>query len=112
MSDRTSHRRRARQTRAKQARAGINMTDRQAVSLLTGFSSGELTELGGFAEDTEDGCERCHVAKAETRYGDLLVCWECRETFPKFQPWRICPESGEYLDTLTGKPFVFNEVLP
>jgi|LakMenEpi03Aug12_release.lakeMendotaPanAssembly.Ray.scaffolds.fasta_scaffold2788909_2 hypothetical protein len=65
MSDKTSHRRRARQNRAKQARAGIvvvcnveqdctpdDLGERDklytAVGLLTGLSRDELDELGGF----------------------------------------------------------------
>jgi hypothetical protein len=54
-------------------------------------------------------CEKCHTVEAQTRFGDLLVCWTCRSGFPALQPWRICPESGEYLDTRTGKPFVYSD---
>lgn len=53
------------------------------------------------------GCEECHdidnCVVATTRYGDLLLCWECRDKHPVLQPWRVDPESGEYVDTLTGK---------
>lgn len=53
------------------------------------------------------GCEECHdidnCVVATTRYGDLLLCSDCREHHPVVQPWRVDPESGEYVDTLTGK---------
>ena len=82
MSDRTSHRRRARQSHTKQVRAGV---------------------------DVYIQCEKCHRAHADRQFGDLLVCGTCRASFPVLQPWRICPESGEYLDTRTGKPFAFDD---
>lgn len=37
------------------------------------------------------------------RYGDMLLCPNCRDRHPKVQPWRVDPESGEYVDALTGK---------
>ena len=90
MSDRTSHRRRARQNRRKQARAGIVV---------------DCTPV----RPGSDPCEKCHRNEADRQYGDLLVCGTCRAEFPVLQPWRICPESGEYLDTRTGKPFAYDD---
>jgi hypothetical protein len=52
-------------------------------------------------------CEKCSREQADRRFADLLVCGTCRASFPVLQPWRICPESGEAIDTRTGKPFVF-----
>jgi hypothetical protein len=98
MSDRTSHRRRARQNRTKQARAGI-VVDRGPIRPIDHTLEWDRAGMGP--------CEKCHTVEAETRFGDLLVCGTCRASFPVLQPWRVCPESGEYLDTKTGKPFVY-----
>lgn len=53
------------------------------------------------------GCEECHdidnCVPATRRYGDLLLCNDCRDHHPVMQPWRIDPETGEYVDMLTGK---------
>ena len=83
MSDRTSHRRRARQRHTQNVRAGV--------------------------EAYIQMCEKCSRERAYRQFGDLLVCGTCRASFPVLQPWRICPESGEYLDTRTGKPFVYDD---
>lgn len=83
MSDRTSHRRNARRHHKAQVRGGASV----------------------FIQT----CEKCHRDQADRQYGDLLVCGTCRESFPAMQPWRICPESGEYLDTRTGKPFAYDD---
>jgi|688.fasta_scaffold199723_5 hypothetical protein len=96
MSDRTSHRRRARQNHAKQARAGIAQQLR------------DLDEKFGVTSHVQM-CDKCDRGRFETQYGDLLLCWTCREAFPVLQPWRIDPESGEAIDTRTGKPFVFDD---
>jgi len=101
MSDRTSHRRRARQSRAKQDRAGIVVvcnTQQDCTPVRPGDPTLEWDRAG------MGPCEKCHTVEAETRFGDLLVCGTCRASFPVLQPWRVCPESGEYLDTRTGKP--------
>ena len=83
MSDRTSHRRRARQTRVAQVRGGVDSYIQM--------------------------CEKCSREQADRQFGDLLVCGTCRSSFPVLQPWRICPESGEAYDTRTGKLFVFDD---
>lgn len=50
-------------------------------------------------------CDDCHTldncVPADRVYGDLTLCGECRKKYPMQQPWRIDPESGEYID-LTG----------
>ena len=105
MSNRTSHRRRARQNRTKQVRAGIvaicNADDRTPVR--PGDPTFEWDRAG------MGSCEKCHREQADRQYGDLLVCGTCRASLPALQPWRVCPESGEYLDTRTGKPFVYDD---
>ena len=104
MSDKTSHRRRARQQHAKQTRAGIVVvcnTQQDCTPVDDPTLEWDRAGMGP--------CEKCHIVEAETRYGDLLVCGICRKSFPVLQPWRICPESGEYLDTRTGKPFVYDD---
>ncbi len=109
MSERTSHRRRARQNRTKQDRAGIIVDctpvrpgDVKPVDQATVL---ELLAMAEWHDSAGMGpCEKCHTVEAETRFGDLLVCGTCRASFPVLQPWRICPESGEALDTRTGKP--------
>ena len=53
-------------------------------------------------------CEKCHTVEAEIQYLEILVCGTCRASFPAIPPWRVCPESGEAIDTNTGKPFVFD----
>ena len=57
-------------------------------------------------------CDDCHTLdhciEATRQYGDLLLCDGCRAKYPARQPWRIDPESGEAVDTLTGKPFAFD----
>lgn len=83
MSDKTSHRRNARQRYNKQVRAGFTAYIQM--------------------------CEKCNREQADRQFGDLLVCGTCRASFPVLQPWRICPESGEYLDTRTGKPFAYDD---
>ena len=100
MSDRTSHRRRARHQRNKQARAGI-VVDYTPVRPVDPTLEWDRAGMGP--------CEKCHTAEADRQYGDLLVCGTCRASFPAVQPWRICPESGEYIDTRTGKPFVYDD---
>lgn len=86
MSDRTSHRRRARQRRRAEARAAID---------------GAYVQM----------CEKCHDHPASRQFGDLLVCSDCRASFPVLQPWRVDPESGEYVDVRTGKPLGLAEVI-
>lgn len=106
MSDRTSHRRRARQERGKQARAGIvvfrNTEDRTPVP--PGDDPTLEWDRAGMGP-----CEKCHTVEAETRYLEILVCGTCRASFPAIPPWRVCPESGEAISTRTGKPFVFDD---
>lgn len=98
MSDRTSHRRRARQQRNKQVRAGI-VVDYTPVRPVDPTLEWDRAGMGP--------CEKCHAAEAEVRYLEILVCRSCRKSFPVVPPWRVCPESGEAIDTRTGKPFVF-----
>lgn len=47
-------------------------------------------------------CDDCHdldhCAEGPWRYGDLLLCNDCRSKYPAQQPWRIDPETGEYID--------------
>lgn len=100
MSDRTSHRRRARQQRSKQARAGI-VVDCTPVRPVDPALEWDRAGMGP--------CEKCHTAEAEVRYLEILVCRTCRKSFPVTPPWRVCPESGEAIDTRTGKPFVFDD---
>ena len=82
MSDRTSHRRRARRRRVAEARAHVEAAYVQM-------------------------CEQCHGHPANRQFGDLLVCSDCRAKFPVLQPWRIDPESDKYIDTRTGKVLQF-----
>ena len=97
MSDRTSHRRRARRNRAE-----LSKVAQQLRALDEKFGVGSHIQM----------CERCDSQRADRQYADLLVCGKCRAEFGPLQPWRVCPESGEAIDTRTGKPFVFDEVLP
>lgn len=50
----------------------------------------------------ESQCDDCHdldnCVPATTQYGDLILCNECRAKYPAWQPWRIDPETGEYID--------------
>lgn len=102
MSTKTSHRRRARQHRNLVAffagdHGAIMLVDTSVVSaerICRGTCNGQ-------------GCEECHdidnCVEGTHRYGDLLLCADCRDKHPATQPWRIDPESGEYVDTVTGR---------
>lgn len=50
----------------------------------------------------ESQCDGCHdldnCVPATTQYGDLILCTACRAKYPAWQPWRIDPETGEYID--------------
>ena len=53
-------------------------------------------------------CDGCHTldncVPATSQYGDLILCADCRKKYPVRQPWRIDPETGEYIDNVdTGK---------
>lgn len=52
-------------------------------------------------------CDNCHTldncVEATRQFGDLLLCKDCRENYPAMQPWRIDPESGEYVCTKCHK---------
>lgn len=47
-------------------------------------------------------CDDCHdldnCVPATRQYGDLLLCGSCRAKYPAHQPWRMDPETGEYID--------------
>lgn len=49
-------------------------------------------------------CDNCHnldnCTPGTQRYGDLLLCGECRTKYPARQPWTIDPETGEYIDNI------------
>ena len=105
MSDRTSHRRRARRSHVKQVRAGIVAvcnTQQDCTPVRPGDPTLEWDRAG------MGPCEKCHTVEAEIQYLEILVCGTCRASFPAIPPWRVCPESGEAIDTRTGKPFVFD----
>jgi hypothetical protein len=95
MSTKTSHRRKNRRVRVTVA---------------------ELINQGGvpvppknvcFGQCRSQGCEECHdidnCVEGTHRYGDLLLCADCRDHHPVRQPWLVDPESGEYVDTTTGR---------
>jgi len=47
-------------------------------------------------------CDGCHdldnCVAGDYRYGDLLLCMACRLNYPSHQPWRIDPETGDYIE--------------
>lgn len=47
-------------------------------------------------------CDNCHdldnCVPGDCMYGDLLLCKDCRSKYPSHQPWRIDPETGDYID--------------
>lgn len=47
-------------------------------------------------------CDGCHTldncVEATQQYGDLILCEVCRQKYPAQQPWRLDPETGEYID--------------
>jgi len=49
-------------------------------------------------------CDGCHdlnnCVPATSQYGDLILCDSCRAKYPVQQPWRIDPETGEYINRL------------
>lgn len=103
MSTKTSHRRRTKHHRRQAAR-----------SLGQFFAEEGLTNLVLVEPDRicrgqcrNQGCEECHdidnCVEGTVRYGDLLLCQGCRGKYPKVQPWRVCPETGEYIDAVTGR---------
>lgn len=51
-------------------------------------------------------CDGCHdldnCTPGQWRYGDLLLCENCRNKYPTRQPWRIDPETGEYIDNINA----------
>ena len=52
-------------------------------------------------------CDECHdidnCVEATTRYADLLLCRGCRVNHPAVEPWTVCPETGEFVNALTGE---------
>ncbi len=52
----------------------------------------------------ESQCDGCHdldnCVPATRQYGDLILCETCRAKYPAQQPWRIDPETGEYIDRM------------
>lgn len=96
MSTKTSHRRKNARQRRTEARHAV--THNLVLLAPANICYGQCRNMG---------CEECHdidncVAGTE-RYGDLLLCSDCRAKHPKMQPWRIDPETGEYVDTKTGR---------
>lgn len=91
MSTKTSHRRAARGKRTvEQFVTGLNLGDTRRVC------RGHCTSQ----------CDGCHdidnCVEATRQFGDLLLCKSCRSTYPATPPWRVDPESGEYVDAVTG----------
>lgn len=74
-----------------------------------------ISELGPTATDTrrvcrgkcQSQCEDCHdidnCVEASTRFDGLLLCRRCRSNYPAVPTWHVDPESGEFVDTLTGR---------
>lgn len=54
-------------------------------------------------------CDNCHTldncVPGTHRYGDLLLCSDCRDKYPAKQPWKIDPESGEAVCTECGSMY-------
>lgn len=52
-------------------------------------------------------CDRCHdldhCTPGTQQWGDLLLCDLCRQQYPIRQPWRIDPETGDYIDNKIGE---------
>ena len=61
-------------------------------------------------------CDNCHTldncVEATRQYGDLLLCQSCREKYPVRQPWRLDPETGEYIDNYTVGNYVIDNPGP
>lgn len=51
-------------------------------------------------------CDDCHTlencVEGPWRWGDLLLCSDCRRKYPIEQPWYIDPETGECIDSPTS----------
>lgn len=71
MSDRTSHRRRARQSSMDRMRAGVDFIDAAL------DASRVRAAEAGFIQM----CEKCSRERADRRFGDLLVCGTCSKPF-------------------------------
>ena len=64
-----------------------------------------MPECDGKCQSQCDGCHDLNnCVPATSQYGDLILCADCRKKYPVRQPWRIDPETGEYIDNVdTGK---------
>ena len=99
MSTKTSHRRAHGRHRRNAARAGI---------VIANLSHAPVRVEARICQGRcRSQCDECHdidnCVEGTERYGDLLLCQQCRGKHPKVQPWRICPETGEYIDAVTGR---------
>lgn len=59
-------------------------------------------EEGRCDRQCDSQCDGCHTldncVAGDYRYGDLLLCMNCRLNYPSHQPWRIDPETGDYIE--------------
>lgn len=59
-------------------------------------------EEGRCDRKCDSQCDGCHTldncVAGDYQYGDLLLCINCRLNYPSHQPWRIDPETGEYIE--------------